>query len=105
MKDEEQSMKLLRILDSTGHFLSDDNQFLPIDRITKDDLLRLANLTLNETDVEFDEYDEKVLKNQAHRVIYKNVVQKLRDLHVRKKEFADQAARLFYEDYERYRQE
>lgn len=98
-------MKLLRISDSTGQFLSGDKQFLPIDRITKDDLLRLANLTLDENEIEFDEYDEQLLQNKAHRVIYKNVVQKLQDLRVRKKEFADQAARLFYEDYERYRQE
>lgn len=105
MKDGGQSMKLLRISDSTGHFLGYDKQFLPIDRITKDDLLRLANLTLGENEVEFDEYDEQVLKNQAHRVIYKSVVQKLQDLRMRKKQFADQAARLFYEEYDRYRQE
>jgi len=98
-------MKLLRISDSTGHFLGSNNQFLSIDRITKDDLLRLANLTLDEDEVEFDEYDEQVLKNHAHRVIYKNVIQKLQDLRARRKEFADQAARLFHEDYERYRQE
>lgn len=98
-------MKLLRISDSTGHFLGEEKQFLPIDRITKEDLLRLANLTLEENDVEFDQYDEQALKNQAHRVIYKSVVQKLQDLRARKKEFADQAARLFYEEYERYRQE
>lgn len=98
-------MKLLRISDSTGHFLGHDKQFLPVDRLTKDDLLRLANLTLDENEIEFDEYDEQVLKNQAHRVIYKSVLQKLQDLRARKKEFVDQSARLFYEDYEKYRQE
>jgi hypothetical protein len=98
-------MKLLKVSDSIGHFLADDKQFRPIHQITKDDLLRLANLTLDENEIEFDEYDEQVLKNQAHRVIYKSVVQKLQDLRARRKEFADQAARLFYEEYERYRQE
>jgi hypothetical protein len=98
-------MKLLKISDSTGHYLGDDKQFLPIDRVTKEDLLRMANLALYENEIEFDEYDEQVLKNQAHRVIYKSVAQKLQDLRARKKEFADQSARLFYEEYERYRQE
>lgn len=98
-------MKLLRISDSTGHFSCDGVQYLPIDRITKDDLLRLVNLTIEGDEIEFDEYDEQVLKNQAHRVIYKNVVQKLQDLRARKKEFVDQAARLFYEEYESYRRE
>jgi hypothetical protein len=53
--------------------------------------------------VEFDDYDEKAIKNQAHQIIYKSIVQKLRTLRDRRKEFIDESARLFLEDYEKYR--
>lgn len=98
-------MKLLRLFDNKGEFLAPDNQWQPIDRITKDDLLRLANLTLDQEDVEFEAYDEQLVKNLAHRVIYKSVVQKLQDLQMRRKEFVDESARLFYQEYENYKKE
>jgi len=98
-------MKLLRLFDNKGEFLAPDNTWRAIDRITKDDLLRLANLTLEQEDVAFDEYDEQFVKNLAHRVIYKSVVQKLQDLRTRRKEFVDESARLFYQEYENYKKE
>lgn len=98
-------MKLLRLFDNRGEFLAPDNNWHAIDRITKDDLLRLANLTLEQEDVEFDEYDEQFVKHLAHRVIYKSVVQKLQDLRARRKEFVDESARLFYQEYENYKKE
>ncbi len=98
-------MKLLRISNSNGEFLTSESEYLGIDRINKDDLLRLVNLTIENDAIELDQYDENAIKNLAHRVIYRSVIQKLEDLRARRKEFADEAARLFHEDYERYRQE
>jgi len=99
-------MKLLRVSNNNGEFLTSDGQYLPVDRISKDDLLRLVNLALDEKElIEFDECDEKAVKNLAHQVIYRSVLQKLQDLHARRKQFADEAARLFYEPYEKYRQQ
>jgi hypothetical protein len=98
-------MKLLRISNNNGEFLTSEGQYLQIDQINKDDLLRLVNLTIEKDPFEFDQYDENAIKNLAHRVIYKSVIRKLEDLRARRKEFADEAARLFHEDYEKYRQE
>lgn len=50
---------------------------MAIDKIGKEDLLRLVNWTLHESAVSFDEYDEKTIKNQAHQLIYKSIAQKL----------------------------
>jgi len=95
-------MKLLKIDDSKGFFLGEDDEYIPIDKITKEQLLRMVNLVLSE-EVEFDEYDAEKLLNQAHQIIYKSIYNKLLELNGRKAEFIDQSERLFLEDYEKYK--
>ena len=96
-------MKLLRIADSQGQFLVADGSHVAIDRITKEDLLRLVSLAIDEEVAELDEFDGEAIKNQAHKVIYKSVALKLADLRKRRKQFIDEAARLFLDEYESYR--
>lgn len=95
-------MKLLKISDPIGQFLQEDGTHQSIDKLTKEDFLRLVNCTLYEEQVEFDDYDEGLIKNHAHRIIYKSVARKLVDLRGRRQEFIDQSARLFLPDYEKY---
>jgi len=97
-------MKLLKISDNLGYFLNEAGEFLPIDKITKEDLLRLVDLTLGE-DGEFDEFDKEKIKNQAHQIVYKSIYEKLRDLGNRKQEFIDESERLYLADYEKYKSE
>ncbi len=97
-------MKLLRINNSVGQFLAASGDYVHIDKITKDDLLRMVDRTLDQDVIELDPYDDQVLKNQAHQVIYKSIYQKLVELRGRRQEFVDESARLFLEDYEKYRQ-
>ena len=96
-------MKLLKIENSCGHFRLESGDYSPVDKISKDDLLRLVNVTLSEQDVEFDTYDESMIQHHAHQVIYKSVVRKLQSLRERKQEFVDESARLYLEDYEKYK--
>jgi hypothetical protein len=95
-------MKLLKIDGNLGYYLGGSNQYNLVDKITKEDLLRLVGVTLQE-DVEFDDYDESAIKNQAHQILYKSIQEKLRDLRDRKQEFIDQSERLFLREYEKYR--
>ncbi len=97
-------MKLLKIEDSLGYYRDDQGEFAPVDKITKEDLLRLVNLTLEE-EVEFDEYNDEELKNQAHQIVYKSILEKLRGLNERRQEFIDESERLYLQEYERYRDE
>lgn len=97
-------MKLLKIENNGGLYLNESGQYSPVDKITKEDLLRLVNLTLQE-DVEFDAYDDSAVKNQAHQIVYKNIYEKLRGLKDRKKEFVDESERLYLKEYERYRED
>ena len=95
-------MKLLSIENNLGLYLGESGQYNPVDEITKEDILRLVNLTLREG-VEFDAYDENAIKNQAHQIVYKSVFEKLRGLSDRKKEFIDESERLYLKEYEKYR--
>ncbi|ODU13363.1 MAG: hypothetical protein BGP22_24170 [Variovorax sp. 67-131] len=96
-------MKLLRIADNHGYFLAADGSYVAVDRITKEDLLRLVGSVIDEEAAELDEFDGEAIKNQAHKVIYKSVAMKLADLRKRRTQFIDEAARLFLEEYESYR--
>ena len=95
-------MKLLKTEDKLGFYLCELGNYDSIDKITKEDLLRLVDLTLQQ-EVEFDDYDENAIKNEAHRILYKNILEKLQTLKERKQEFVDQSERLYLQDYEKYR--
>ena len=97
-------MKLLKIEDNQGHFLGGDGTFTSLDRITKEDLLNLVDLTLTQ-EVEFDDYDSEAVKNQAHQILYKSIWEKLRGLKDRKEAFKDETERLYLKEYERYVEE
>lgn len=97
-------MKLLKIEDNKGHYLNEAGEFEEIDKISKEGLLKLVNLTLND-EAEFDEYKKDDVKNEAHQIIYKNIFEKLRDLKARKKEFIDESQTLFLSDYQKYKED
>jgi hypothetical protein len=96
-------MKLLKASESLGFFLAEDGQnYTPIVDIRKEDLLRLANLTLHENLVEFDDCDDEEIKHHAHLIVYRSVLGQLKSLRSRREAFVDESARLYLEDYERY---
>jgi hypothetical protein len=97
-------MKLLKIEDNHGHFLDGGGTFTPLDRITKEDLFRLVDLTLTQ-EVEFDDYDSEAVKNQAHQILYRSIWEKLRGLRDRKEAFMDESERLYLKEHEKYREE
>jgi len=99
-------MKLLKIEDNKGYYFVNQDEFATVDKITKDDILRLVSLTLDmNQEVEFDEYDVDNLKNKAHQIIYKSIVEKLQELEKRRKDFTDESERLYLTAYEKYRDE
>ncbi|MDD2582024.1 MAG: hypothetical protein PHR66_08535 [Desulfuromonadaceae bacterium] len=95
-------MKALKIEHNQGHFLTEENGYETVDKIDKVILLRLVNLAL-EDEFEIDEYDEDVLRNQAHQIIYKSLSEKLNNLHQKRNQFRDESERLYLEEYEKYK--
>jgi hypothetical protein len=96
-------MKILKIERGNGYYVSGTDQYIEIDKISKDHLLNLINTTL-EHEVTFDVYDEESLHNQAHRIVYKNILEKLQDLALRREAFKDESAKWYEKEYERYAQ-
>ncbi len=94
-------MKLLKIEGDLGYYLNNEGNYSKIDTITKEDLMRLADLTL-EKDVEFDENHDEGIKNPAHQIVYKSILKNLKGLENRKQEFKDEVSRLYLSDYEKY---
>ena len=95
-------MKILKIKDNNGHFCVDSDEFVSIDKLDKENLLKLVEHALTK-EVEMDDYDPEILKNEAHRIIYRSVHKKLQELITRKDEFSDKSEREFYEIYENYK--
>ena len=103
MKTESKDMKLLKTESGQGYFQVADGGYASLDNLNKEELLRLVNLTLENENIEFDDYDEDAVRNQAHRIIYKSVHEKLTELAGRREEFSDETDRLYKEAYEKYR--
>lgn len=95
-------MKALKIESHKGLFVTEDGGYETIDKIDKSALLRLVNLAL-EDDFELDEFDDELLKNQAHQIIYKSICEKLTDLNKKRKQFRDESERLYLDAYEKYK--
>ncbi len=94
-------MKLLKIEEHQGYFLTSGGQYSPLDKITKEDLLHLVDLAL-EDGAEYDEFQEEELKNQAHQIIYKSIFGKLSALSQERDTFVDESKRLYLKEYEKY---
>lgn len=97
-------MKFLKIEKSQGFYAVDENadNFIGIDQLSKEDLLKLIDLCIKRQDFEMDPYDENILQNKAHQIIYKNIYLKLDDLKQRRVSFTDEKTVLYREAIEKY---
>lgn len=103
MKGEE-IMKCLKIENNKGMYTMDGERWEEIDKINKEDLLKLLEIAIS-SDFEMDEFDRDKLGNQAHQVIYKNIHYKFKQLLNNKTRFKDESDSLYREAIEKYRKE
>ncbi|OGN19782.1 MAG: hypothetical protein A2910_04370 [Candidatus Yanofskybacteria bacterium RIFCSPLOWO2_01_FULL_39_28] len=93
-------MKYLKIENNKG-FYWDGKEYQEIDKIDKNGLLALLNAA--ETDsFELDAYDENLLGNKAHQVIYENVHTKFGQFLTDKDQFNTEVANLYNEAIGKY---
>lgn len=95
-------MKVLKIENSQGLFLTEEGNYETIDKLDKNILLRLVNLAL-EDGFEIDIYDETQLRNQAHQIIYMSISEKLNDLYQRRQQFRDESENMYLDEFEKYK--
>ena len=93
-------MKYLKIENNQG-FYYDGKKCQEIDKINKDDLLKLLNVAEN-NEFEMDPYDEKLLKNKAHQIIYENIFLKINQFLNEKYQFKTEVDNLYKEAVEKY---
>ena len=96
-------MKCLIIENGKGYFSFDGDAKVLLDQITKDDLLKLLNMIVDDdVAIEMDEYDENTLHHAAHKIIYRTLNQKFKDLHQNKTRFKDESRALYKSSIEKY---
>ncbi|GAB4448520.1 MAG: hypothetical protein Fur0028_03580 [Bacteroidales bacterium] len=96
-------MKYLKIENNKGSYRLDTSKdiWTDIDQINKDHLLELIKLA-SENEFEMDEYNDELLKNPAHNIIYKNIYNKFSDFLKNKTRFQDSAESTYKQAIEKY---
>lgn len=93
-------MKYLKIESNKG-FYWNGTVYQEIDKISKDDLLTLLNVAESE-DFEMDNYDESLIGNKAHQVIYENLHSKFQQFLSDKAHFKNEVDNLYKEAIGKY---
>ena len=104
MNEKLDHMKYLKIEDNKGYFIKDKNQnddWTEIDQIEKDDLLKLLGYATSE-EFELDIYNESLLGNKAHQIIYKHLSEKFTSFLLNKERFNDEVETVYREAIEKY---
>lgn len=82
MKEDKEVMKYLKIEQDKGFYRLDTSkdEWLQVDQIGKDHLLKLLEKALGDTEFEMDEYVNENLNNPAHNIIYKSIFEKFKSM-------------------------
>ena len=81
-----------------------DGTYEAIDKMANDDLWRLANAVMKDDDFQMNVYDEALLPNKAHRIIYKHVYELLTSLQERKEQYKNESELMYKTAYDAYKQ-
>ena len=96
-------MIYLKIENNVGKFYK-DGTYETIDKMANDDLWRLSNVVMKDDDFQMNVYDEALLPNKAHRIIYKHVYELLTSLQERKEQYKNESELMYKTAYDAYKQ-
>lgn len=97
-------MKYLRIDNGKGYYLGSDGELHEIDSIQKEDMLHLLDAATNRViDFEMDESEDGI-QNEVHRIIYKELHKRLKELLEDKDRFLDESESLYKEALQKYKE-
>lgn len=94
-------MKHLKIEGQNAYFMRGEN-WMVVTEMTKEDLLNLAHAAVEEEDFETDAYDEALLPNPAHKIIYQQINGQLTELHNRRASFQEEVRNIYKKAYDKY---
>lgn len=101
MKNGGSCMKILKIENGRGYFSLDGEVWSFIDSIGKDELMHLLNSILKFEAV-MDEFKPDLILNQADKIIYKSIYEKLNSLLGNKNKFKDESERMYLDSIKKY---
>lgn len=95
-------MKYLEIKENKGFLLNEKGVWIELDQISKEDILFVVDRAFNEEDFAMDDFNEEDLKNPAHRIIYKQLHEKISDFIERKSALKDEISSMYEDAYNKY---
>lgn len=97
-------MKYLKIENNKGFYRIDTTteNWLELDQVNKEHLLSLLKFASTEN-FEMDEYDDALLQNPAHNIIYRNLHGKLKDFVANKTRFQDSVEAMYKTAIDKYK--
>lgn len=94
-------MKYFKVENNKVYFMNNENNYIELDQITKEDLLYLINKAFDE-DFEYDAYETDKINHQAHNVMYKNIENKFSEFISRKDEIIDEVNNVYKAAIDKY---
>lgn len=89
-------MKYLKIDNGAAYFRDEDSNYTSIEKITKEDLMELINRVVDDTVCfEMDDFEEKIIQNPAHKIIYSNLYRKFLSLLSDGNRFKDESKSIY----------
>ena len=95
-------MKILKYENNVS-FLNVDGVDKKILEITKDDILKVLEYIYNNDDVELEEYDKDRIVNEAEKIVYENLYNKLNSFKQNKQTLKNEIDDLFKDLEEKYK--
>lgn len=104
MKEKNKHMTYLKIDNNKGYYRLEgaSEDWVELDQISKDDLLKLLEKATTEEFV-MDEYEDELLQNPAHNIIYKNIYGKFTELLSNKTRFQDSVNLMYKSAIDKYK--
>ena len=95
-------MKILKFEDNTS-YLYVDGKYKKILEISKDDILKALEYIYENYDIELEEYDKNKIVNEAEKIIYENLYNKLNNFKENKLKLKNDIDDLFKDLEETYK--
>ena len=102
MKKGRKYMKILKFEDNTS-YLYVDGKYKKILEISKDDILKALEYIYENDDIELEEYDKNKIVNEAEKIIYENLYNKLNNFKENKLKLKNDIDDLFKDLEETYK--
>lgn len=96
-------MNYTKIKNNNVYFrLSDSDNWKSISDLTGDDLIKLIEKCIDADDFELEEFDDTLIRNEAHKIIYKSIYQKIKDIHLERDNIIDENTQRYNAIIEKY---